>query len=286
MSHSPSPPPAINPGQVAGNPQGGPNPGGQFGYNTTAGVETQQGSAVNQSNPYGALTYSTSIDPTTGLPKLSANMSYSPIEQAVFNLMAGGQIGQGGTALSAINNMFGQYTQDPNLVNKAQDIVNQNTSPMNASWERFMAPQRDQLRTSLLNQGLTEGSPAFQQQMDMLTHQQNLTKGQWLAQFQPQAFQEAETNYQLPLMNVSQMLSGVQPGSITGNMTQTPGLNIGSPDFAGLSTEAQQEQFRNYQQRVQAQNNLMGGIFGIGQGAATGFGLGAARYMMPGIMAV
>jgi len=55
-----------------------------------------------------------------------------------------------------------------------------------------------------------------------------------------------------------------QPGNINQALVNTPSVNQGATDVAGLTTEAQQEAFRNYQQKVASQNALMSSIMGSG----------------------
>lgn len=233
--------------------------------NLLAGQQSQALSTISQDNPYGTLNYSSDIDPITGLPKYKATTKYSPEQQAILDLLQSNQTGIGGTASSAIGNMFGQYTDDPNLVGKAGSLTNQALDAQLPAWERFDAPARAQLDTHLRNQGILPGKGkenAYQQQMDALTNQQGLTRGQWLANFQPQAFQESKEQYQLPLENVAKMLGLSQPGSVNQNLINTPQGNVGAVDVAGLTTSAQEQAFRNYQMKVASQNALMSGIMG------------------------
>lgn len=232
--------------------------------NTAAQAGTMAQNTIGQDNPYGSLGYTTSIDPITGKPKYQANMKYTPQQQAIFDYSQGNQTGIGATAGSAISTMFPQYGGDPNLVGQAGSLTNQALDQQLPAWERFDAPARDQMRTQLINQGLVEGSPAYQQQMDKLTQQQDKDRGQWLAGFQPEAFKEATTQFQLPLENVRTMLGLSQPGSLVQNLANTPTSTLNPADVTGAYKLSQDSQQFNAQQ----QNAYWNAILGGGMGAA------------------
>lgn len=246
------------------------------GYYGQAFQNTLAQNTMGQNTPYGSLTYTTSIDPITGQPKYTANTNLSAPQQAILNTLQGNQLGFGQTAAADISNNFGQYGGDPNLVGQAGSLTNQALDSMIPAWERFNAPARDQLRTQLINQGLVEGSPAYQQQMDMLTQQQQLNQGQFLASFQPQAFQEAQTQYQLPLQNAISMLSQSQPANLPGTFVNTPqsteqGATVSAPtvnpvDYTSLAKTQFDAQTQAWKAKIAQQNALMG----MGVGAITG----------------
>lgn len=242
------------------------------GYYGQAFKDTLAQNTMGQETPYGSLTYTTSIDPITGQPKYTANTQLSAPQQALLNTLQGNQLGFGATASADIANNFGQYAGDPNLVGQAGSLTDTALNSMIPAWERFDAPARDQLRTQLINQGLVEGSPAYQQQFDKLIQQQDLNRGQFLASFQPQAFQEAETQYQLPLQNAISMLSQSQPASLKGTLLSTPtateqGATVQAPtvnpvDYTSLAKTQFDAQTQAWQAKIAQQNALMGTVTG------------------------
>ena len=216
---------------------------------------------IGQDNPYGSLTYNTSIDPITGEAKYQADMEYTPEQQAIFDYLQANQLGVGSTLFNNIDQNFARYGQDPNLIGGANSLTNEALDSMIPAWERFDAPARDQLRTTLLNQGITEDSPAYHQMMDKMLQQQDLDRGQWMANFTPQAYQMAKGNYEEPLNIAGTMFGMSQPGSIVQNLTQTPQFGPAT-DVAGLNIAAQEQAVKAWQAKVQAQNNMMSGIMG------------------------
>lgn len=246
------------------------------GYNQQSFKDTMAQNTMGQNTPYGSLSYTTSIDPITGAPKYTANSKLSSEQQAILDTLQGNQFGVGQTASGAINNTFGQYTGDPNLVGQAGSLTNQALDSMIPAWERFNAPARDQQRTQLINEGLVEGSPAYQQQMDKLTQQQQLDQGQWMAGFQPQAFNEAQTQYQTPLNNVLAMLTASQPGSLKSNLIGTPtgtegAATVQAPTVANVDYgQMAKTQFDAQTQAWQAQIAKQNAMMGLGVNAVAG----------------
>ena len=254
MPKSPSAPPAINPGDVTSRSQAS---------NLLTGQEGQAGSTIGQSSPTESLTYGTTIDPITGQVKYQANQQLTPDQQAIFNELQGQQIGAGATGLGNIFSNFGQYTGNVNqeLLSGTNSLTNQFVNAQDPAWERFMAPARAQLDTSLRNQGILPGTPAYQQQVDAQTQQQLLTKGSALAAFQPQAYQEAASTFGMPL-SIEGTLMGMSHPEAGLGYVNTPGMNVNPTDVAGIYETAQQQAFKNYQQKVASQNALMNGLLG------------------------
>lgn len=217
---------------------------------------------MNQSNPYGNLTYTTSVDPITGQLKYQANQNYSQAQQGLLNTTQQTGQTQGNTGLNLAENMAGLYSQAPNFNQGADSLTSQAEAPVQAAYERFFTPARSQLDTQLRNQGIMPGTPAYQQQTDALTQQQNLTEGSWLANFQPQAFNEAMQGYQAPENMIGSLFGMGQPTSLQGTWSNTPQVNAANANQAAQTSLGQQN--FDYQQKVAQQNNMMGGLFGIG----------------------
>lgn len=237
--------------------------------NLTAGQQSQGMSTIGQNNPYGSLEYTTTIDPITGLPKYQANMKYTTEQQNIFNQLQQQQLGAGSTGFDNISNNFGNYTQDPEgkLLSNTSGLTKDFMDAQNPEWERFMAPERDQKRTQLINQGIVEGSPAYQLEMDKITQQQLRTKGAALAQFQPQAFNEASQTLNMPLEWEKALMAMSQPGNINQNLVNTPQGQVAAPDVMGAFNTAQQGEMFNRQQQNAYWNNIISGGIGVGKAA-------------------
>lgn len=218
---------------------------------------------IGQDNPIGNLTYTTSIDPITGQLKYQANTSYSPDQQAILDSLERQKQGLGSTGENMISNASDMYSAPPDLVAQAQSIIDPLTGPMNAAWERFMAPERAQRRTALLNQGIQEDSPTYQLEADKLTNQQMLTKGQWLAQMEPAAFQQAQSQYEEPMNIISKIMGMSSPADLKSSFIDTPKVDQGSINVPGIYQSQLDAQMKAYEAKVAQQNAMMGMFTGL-----------------------
>jgi len=224
---------------------------------------------MGNKNALGGLTYKSTIDPITGETKYEAVQEYTPEEQAIFDYLQSNRTSLGAGAGGAIGSNMEQWTQPFDLVGGANDLTQRAMDPAMANLERFMEPEREQKRTELLNQGIMEGSKTYQLEMDKLTNQQGLTKGGMIAQFMPQAEKMALDQYNAPINMIDKMLGLSQPGNIAQNLVNTPQANQTATDVAGLATTAQEQAFKNYQQKVASQNAMMDAIMKGGIGLAS-----------------
>jgi len=252
MPSKPNAPPPINPGQVAETQQG---------YNLKGGQQSLSLGTMNQSDPFGTKSYSSTIDPITGLPDYEQSKEYSPVMQALFDQFYGtkGDVGGGGADLW--NDISSRMGQDPAFLGPegTDALTNQFISNHMPLIERFMTPEREQLDTHLRNQGILPGTPAYQQQVDAQSNQQNLTKGKLLQDFVPQAHQMAKDQWALPAEMSMKLASYGAPGDLS--FDSTPTANVGAADYQGAALAAQEQAFKNYQEKVKAQNAMMSGIF-------------------------
>lgn len=253
MPSAPKTPTYPNPTQTANT---------QADFNVKAAQQQQAMSTMGQETPYGSLTYTTSIDPITGLPKYQANTKFTPEQQALLDTLQNTKsiTGQGGETLAG--NTIGQYETAPDLIGGANSLTQQVLNSQLPAWERFMQPEREQLDTKLRNQGIMPGTPAYQQQVDALSNQQNLTKGQWLGNFEPQAFNQAQTQYQLPLENIQTLMGMSGPADLKSSFTQTPTANVAAPDYSGQVSNQFDAQLKAQQNKIAQQNALMSALFG------------------------
>jgi hypothetical protein len=252
----------------------------------TQTAATQQGAnMVNNASPYGSLTYQTSINPTTGLPEYSANTTLSPQQQGLLGESQTTGLIQGGAGANLAEQMFPTYSSAPNFTQGATSLTSQAEAPNIQAFSQFFVPQQQQLETQLSNSGIPpvnqDGSPnpAYWQQMGQLQQTQLNTEGQWLANFQPTAFNEAVTQYQAPEQMISSLFGMGQPTSLPGTFTSTPQVALQAPNMNQANQVSLAQQDYNQQQQTMFQNNLMGGLFGLGGNAAMMYmlagGLGA-----------
>jgi hypothetical protein len=304
--------------------------------------QSQQGSMVNQANPFGSLTYAQTGTGQNGVPLYSATESYSPQIQALFNQgtgtagalgatspyfanaamgaipMAGYNFGQATGTGGASNAMIGtglgeiasgNYGAGNNVQGQTQALTNQMMGGYLSSMDPFFQMQNEQQRTQLLNAGLSPtasgGNPATgtDNAYDNAMRQLQFTQGQNVAgaaaQFEPQAYAQAVSQYQLPAtVGESLLQSGAGLGQLgqgyssagygaygagatgmgtalqglQGLESMTPGLSstltstpsLAPADLTSAYNTQVQAQMQQYQAQLAQQNAMFGALGQMG----------------------
>jgi hypothetical protein len=246
----------------------------------------------NISGPAGGQTVT--FDPITHQPTINQNLS--PGEQNIFNLNENARAGMGQLANQGVNNasqalgspfqFSGTPQQSLDLSGVAKMPVNAGQTGQNAIMSRLQPQiemQRNQLQTQLANQGLSPGGEAYNNAMRIENQQENdlqtqaalqglgldfqanqqgfgqaLQSGQFGNTAQAQALQQALTQRELPLNEVSGLMSGSQ---------------VSMPAFQGY--QGAQVQPAPVMQGATNQGNYNAGIYNSQmQGLYGGLGLG------------
>lgn len=231
-------------------------------YNTNTAITQQLLNFVGQSNPYGTVSYdqtgSTSFvgadGKTYSLPKFTQTTSYTPEGQAIFdqtmkaqNNLATTAANQSNQVKDTLSNQFSFDNQD--AANWAYDLGSQRIIPQQ---------QRDQasLEAQLVNSGIRRGTQAWDSELTRLTQNNRDQLNQLALTGRSQAFNEAIQTRNQPLNELNALLSGSQlqnPGSAS---PATPQTSVAGVDYSGLVQQ-------NYQNRLQAQQTGLGGLFGL-----------------------
>lgn len=237
----------------------------QTGMNVGAATTSQAGSEVNQNNQYGGLNYSQTGTGPGGVPIYTANVSLSQPQQQLFNQYqtTQGQAGQEGNTLLGT----GDYGSGQSPASVIGDATSGNTAALVKEQTDYLNPffttQHDQLDTQLRNQGLAPGNPAYDNAMRGLQTNQGLTVSQAAAQFEPQAYQQATQNYELPLQLGENLAQFGQAGTPTSQLVQTPGLNIQPADLTGATATENNALNSTYQAQMAQNSAALSGLFGI-----------------------
>jgi hypothetical protein len=267
---------------------------------------------VNQITPYGNLNYNQSGTDSQGNPTWTATTSLSPTGQALLDMQNKTSLGLG----SAINAQLGQVQDvmgrgfNPNIPETQTSLgSNYVTDPNYASgmqgWDRAneilqarlqpqMDMQRDAQAARLANQGIKQGTRAYENAMrtfnqgqnDLLTNSQlvgqnigqNLfTQGLQGGQFtnqslinqgnfgntaQQQAFNQALTRYNLPLNTLSALRTGAQVQNPSFVNSANQANTIGA-DFLGASQMGYNAQMGDFNAKNAAQQNFNSGLMGL-----------------------
>jgi hypothetical protein len=265
MGSGGSPPQALPPLTVANTQQQ---------YNTGTAEQNQAGSMVNQYNPYGSLTYGVSGVGPNGIPLYSANLQLNPQQQGLLNSLVGSQglAGQQAQALLSGANYGGQSPTQA-IGTGTSGISGQMMQGYMGLMSPFFTQQTQQLDTQLRNQGLTPSPTAdpanpatwgpYERQMYQNQTTQSQQVGGAAATFQPQAFQEASTLYNLPAQLGTALAQFGAPTSPGSALVQTPGFNAQPVNFEGDVGQYQQQQMQAYQIQQLQNSAAMSGAFGV-----------------------
>jgi Chaperone of endosialidase len=228
---------------------------------------------VNQTTPYGSLSYEQTGTNPDGSPIFSANTTLNPAEQQLFNNTVSTQNTVGQDAGTLAKNLGSSLTSAPNLSTSAL------TNEMLGWQENYMEPwfnqQTSNLNSQLANQGITQGSQAWQNAQLGNTEGQAGTIENAMAQDESQAYNQALQTYQAPIQTLGTLLGEGQPASVNQGLVQTPQEQIQPANEEALVQQDYQSQLQNYQ-------NTMSGLFSIpsallGGWARAGFGMPSDR---------
>lgn len=249
----------------------------QSGMNRDTAITQQQLNMVDQYNPWGSVTYDrtgedTFVDSqgrTVSTPKYQQTTTLTPEQQAIFNqtqAAEGNLAGLANEQSARLQSLLGtnfEFNND-DASNWAYDLASQRILPQQE--KNYQA-----LRTQLKNQGIQEGSAAWNSEMGRLTNSNTDQLNQLALTGRSQAFSEALAQRNQPINEITALLSGSQvsnPAQMSGASPQT---SVGGVDYSGLVQQ-------NYQNQVNAHNSKMGGIGGLfgsvlgAAGQAGGFG--------------
>jgi hypothetical protein len=239
------------------------------GINIPAAEAAQAGSNYNQVGPYGSLTYQQIGTGPNGVPIYGTSESLSGAQQGLLNTLQGTQQSAGTGAGGLIGGAnYGATSPTQVIGDLASGLTGQNMSAYLASADPFFTTQSQQLDTQLRNQGLAPGNPAYDNAMRQLQTNQGYSVYGAAAAFEPQAFQQATTEYTLPATLGEQLAGFGAPATNQLGSTMQGGaaLNVQTPNaasFLGPEVQAAQNQY----QAQQAQYNAMiNGLMGIGSG--------------------
>jgi hypothetical protein len=227
---------------------------------------------VNQVTPYGNLTYTQSGSDPYGNPMWTATTSLSDVGQKLLNNQNEAALGLGGTINSALGRVQSTMGQEfaPNLPSYGINPGETMTDSVMRRLQPQMAQQQKSFDATMANQGIPVGSEAYmnakrsfdQQQNDLLTSAviQGTNTGLTANQ---QAYNQAMTNYNLPLNTLNALRTGAQAQNPTFVNTPQQATTAGA-DILGASQmgfNAQQGQYN----AQQAQNaGMLSGLMGLG----------------------
>lgn len=257
---APAPPPAPDP-QVTAAAQ------------TASNVETARTQAalnrVSQNTPYGSLTYSQNPN---SQDSWTATQTLSPQEQRLYDLSTTAQGLYGDTALAQLGKAAGALSQPINT--NYGDVRQQYINSQMALIQPQLDAQRQALDAKLVNQGVPQGSVAYENAMrdfnNAQASQYNTILGN-AGNTVGQAIQQTIALRDQPLNEASALLSGSQVAQP--QFTNVPQTQVQPTNVLGAYDLQQQALQNAYNAQMANYGSALGGI-----GSLTGM-LGGAAIM-------
>ena len=253
-----------------------PDPAKTAAAQATANKETavaQYGlNATNQVTPQGSLSYKQIGTWSDGTPRFEATTAYSPEQQSLYNksLVTQGNLADIGTSQSA---KIGELLNKPLDLNTATE--NKIDELGRARLDPQFAREGAALDTSLINKGIRPGSQAWNDAHTQFSQQKNDAYNQLYLSGRGQGAQEALTQRNQPINEITALLSGSQvsqPG-----FTNTPQPGVAPTDVIGAQQQSLNQGNMNAQLQAGQNNALMSGLFGLGSAALGGWSYGGFK---------
>jgi hypothetical protein len=237
----------------------------QLQYNKDA-AKTQQGlNSFNQATPFGSVTYVPDPSSPSGYRITTA---LSEPQQQLLDTRTATQGVAGRTAQDLLRNTSGMYSQPPDLTS-ATGAVADKLNEWNARYLQPIFNQQDSvLEAKLRNQGLTPGSQAYNNAKNLLARNQGDVTTNYLTKNQGQAFNQALTEYGLPLQTVGSLFGMSAPTSPT--FQNAPSVQIQPPNYAGQVQQNYQNELQNYQNTWNNIGKLAGAGVSLAMAPMTG----------------
>ena len=236
-------------------------------FNKDAAVSTANLNHLDQSTPYGSTNWSQTGTNPDGTPKYGVNTSFTPVGQGLFDANNSVSMGRLGAANGLLQNGQGA------LSGKGLDLSYDGTAARLDSLEHArLDPQwqqnSDQQESKLANQGITAGTPAYDNAMRVFNQGKNdaYNSAHYMDYGQSIAAKQAE--YNSPLSTLQGLTNGTSPAGPTSGNVSTPQANVAGTNYAGLAEQ-------NYQQQSQNANSQNGQIAGL---IGTAASIGAAPF--------
>lgn len=267
MGSTPSPPPAPDPVATAQ---------AQSQYNQNTATTQQLLNQTNQVTPYGNLTYNqTGTNKFTGadgreysVPQFTATTTFSPEQQKLYDLNNKTQqtLGKIGVDQSAkVANILNTPFDLNSAINNSQSDIQRKL--LDPTWDA----RQNQLEQKLATQGIQQGSEAYTNALRDFGMQRDNSYNSALLASRAQASQEALSNRNQPLNEISALMSGSQVSQP--NFVGTPQTQVAPTDYSGIVNNNYQGQMQAYNSQLQNQGALYGAL-----GSMAGTALGGWAY--------
>jgi len=262
-----------------------PNPAQTAAAQTASNVDTAVANSVignaNEIGPLGSVSYSQTGTTRVGnqdVPQYTRTTTLSPEQQRLYDQQT--QLGYqmndlAGRQLTRLDDTLSSPLSFDGLPEAPTADRAKYEEAMYARLQPQIERDRAALETKLANQGIMPGSEAYREAIALndratndLRSQTVLNAGNYAQQeygmgtdARSRALQEQLTLRNQPINEISALMSG---GQVTMPQFQAyQGGNVAGTDIAGLTQQGYNNQMAAYQQKMNAQNSMLGGIAGM-----------------------
>lgn len=227
--------------------------------NIRTGQANQETNMVNQSSPYGSLTYSQGGTNPDGTPIYNANTTLAPAQQALLDQSNANRSAAGGIANKYLTGGQGAFS------GKGPDLsYNGTTASLDALNHARLDPQwaqnTDTQESKLAAQGLRPGMAGYDNAMRVFNQGKNdAYNSANLADYQTSS-NNALQQWGAPLQAFGSLYGASQPTNFS--PMNTPTTNVPGTNVAGLVQQNYQQQSQN----ANAQNGQLAGLAGTALG--------------------
>lgn len=233
--------------------------------NADAAVKQNLINATDQITPYGNLNYSQAGTWGDGTPHLTATQTLSPEQQQLYNTQTQTQQQLGQIGVDQTKKIAG-ILNTPFDLNTAANTQQSDmaTKLLDPSWNQ----RAQSFESDLLNRGINPGTEAYTNMHRDFGDERSRAYNNAALQGRGQAVQEALTNRNQPLNEITALLGSSQVQQP--NFVNTPQSQVASPDYMGAVNN-------NYNQKMQQQNALYGAVGSMAGSALGGWGMGGFK---------
>lgn len=222
---------------------------------------------VNQVTPYGSLTYAqTGVGPG-GVPLYTAATQLSPSMKALVDLL------QGQSNASLTQGNYGNTNPGQEVGDATQGQTKQLLDTQLKYFDPFFKSQTNELDTKLRNQGLVPSQSSnptdpntwgpYEKAMNALRQSQGQTVTGAISQLEPLAYNQAKSNYLLPLNVTSSLMGLMNPSMVNAGLVNAPALSIQPPNYTGAAANYQEALNKQYEAQMAQKSAMLSGMFGI-----------------------
>lgn len=210
---------------------------------------------------------------TTKVPRFSQTTTLSAPNQAIYDTNKQTEQNIATIGRDQSQRIGGLLSSPVNLNNEATEarLFELGSRRLNPQFAR----DEEALRTRLANSGIRQGSSAWATEMGNFDQRRNDAMNQLLLAGRGQAVQEALTERNQPINEITALMSGSQVSMP--QFAAAPQQGVAGVDYAGMVRDKYNADMAAYNSRLSSRNAMMGGLFGLAGSGLQAFMLSDRR---------